>query len=36
MKKMELNKEPWRIDKIKTPGERELKYQLIRRKANGR
>jgi hypothetical protein len=32
MKKMELNKEPVRIEKIKTHGERELKYQLIRRK----
>lgn len=31
MKKMELNKEPMRIDKIKTPGEKELKYQLKRK-----
>lgn len=33
MKKMELNKEPERIAKIKTPGERELKYQIVKRKS---
>lgn len=32
MKKMELNKEFWRIVKIKTPGEKELKYQIMKRK----
>lgn len=32
MKKMELNKEAWRIEKIKTPGEKELKYQIVKRR----
>lgn len=31
MKKMELNGEPWRIEKIKTQGEKELTYQLKRK-----
>ncbi len=32
MKKMDLNKELWRINKIKTPGEKEIQYQILRRK----
>lgn len=31
MKKMDLNKEAWCINKIKTPGEKELTYQIKKR-----